>query len=332
MGFFEDDSAAEETSEGMQFEMQFEESSAPAAEDMFSDEAATAEEPGHDPQAIEDNSPPTSVPLQELIAERRKRQEIESEIQEQRQNNAVLNERVRNLWENQQRAQQQQQQQVAPEEIPDPDEDPLGHANYKINKLEAQLREVAAQAQRQAQEAQQNAQQTAQQTEQNSIVTQSQNLQTQFAAQQPDYWDAYEFLEKTRSQELEAMGYNEQQVAEVVANERGMIVTQSLQRDANGRITGWTQNPAEVAYNLAKMRGYGAAAPAPAPVAQVSAQDKFNMAANGQVSATGVGSSGRGAPAGGAPTLESIANMSDSEFEKFSRSNPGIIETLLSNG
>ena len=187
MGFFEDDSAAEETSEGMQFE----ESSAPAAEDMFSDEAATAEEPGHDPQAIEDDSPPTSVPLQELITERRKRQEIESEIQEQRQNNAVLNERVRNLWENQQRSQQQQQQQVAPEEIPDPDEDPLGHANYKINRLESQLRGVAAQAQRQAQEAQQSAQQTAQQTEQNSIVTQSQNLQTQFAAQQPDYWDAY---------------------------------------------------------------------------------------------------------------------------------------------
>jgi hypothetical protein len=329
MGFFGEEDTAEEITE----ESVTQEEASPAAEDMFI-EATSSEEAGHDTQELEaEDNPPTSVPLQELITERRKRQDIEAEIQEQRQNNAVLNERVRNLWENQQRTAQQQTQNSAPkEEVPDPDEDPLGHANYKINRLESQLRGVAQQAQRQQHQQQQQAQQNAASTEQQGIVGQSQNLQTQFAASNPDYWDAYQFLENTRTQELTAMGYNDSQAAEVVANERGMIVTQSLIRDQNGTVTGWKHNPAEVAYKLAKMRGFAAPAPAAPVVAQVSGQDKFNMAATGSVAGASVGSSGSGAPASGAPTLESIANMSDKDFEKFSRTNPGIIETLLSHG
>ena len=304
MGFFGEEETAEEITE----ESVTQEEASPAAEDMFI-EATSSEEAGHDTQELEaEDNPPTSVPLQELITERRKRQDIEAEIQQQTQNSAPK------------------------EEVPDPDEDPLGHANYKINRLESQLRGVAQQAQRQQHQQQQQAQQNAASTEQQGIVGQSQNLQTQFAASNPDYWDAYQFLENTRTQELTAMGYNDSQAAEVVANERGMIVTQSLIRDQNGTVTGWKHNPAEVAYKLAKMRGFAAPAPAAPVVAQVSGQDKFNMAATGSVAGASVGSSGSGAPASGAPTLESIANMSDKDFEKFSRTNPGIIETLLSHG
>ena len=340
MGFFDSEGASAEdmvTDADMAEEVLAEEGQ-PAVADAtdVAPDATSAEDPGHEPQALEgDIEAPTSVPLQELLNERRKRQDIEAEMQEHRQSNAVLNERVRNLWESQQQTRQAQQQEKQPaEEVPDPEEDPLGHANWRIKKMEDQLRQVATNNQRGMQQQAAAQRQQAQQNETQSIVSQSQNMQTQFANEHGDYWDAYKYLEDTRTAELQSMGYDEKAVTEVISNERSMIVSQSIERDPQGRPTGWRQNPAEVAYNLAKMRGYAPPAPvetAPQQVDVPTAQ-RMDMAANGQATGNSVGAIGRSTTPGGAPTLESVANMSDVEFERFSRENPGIVETLLSSG
>ena len=126
-----------------------------------------------------------------------------------------------------------------------------------------------------------------------------------------------------------------------------MIVNSCIERDANGNMAGWKQNPAEVAYNLAKQRGYVDAAarqaaeaaaqqaaqqapPVPREPVQVPAaqrMDMMNQGAQAARSASNIGSTANQ----GVLTLDQIADMTDAQFEQFQRDNPGIVDSMLGN-
>jgi hypothetical protein len=316
------------------------------------EEAPVEEAPATPEQDVFAEAPeePTSqVPIADLLLERRRRQNMESELQEQKQTLAVMNERIMNAQRMQQMQQMQEQRQRQAEENPppDPDEDPIGAANHKIELLQQQLQNVARHTAQQQQMAQQQAQHQEQEAVVTDIIQQSQSLQTQFASEKPDYWNAFQHLIDTRTSELQTMGYEGANLQQIIDNEKGMIVNSCIERDNNGNMAGWKQNPAEVAYNLAMQRGYvdeatrqaqaqaaqqaqQPAQPAPREPVQVPGQQKLQMMNQGVQASRSAGAMGATANQG-VMGLDQLAEMTDAQFEEFQRENPGIIDAMLGN-
>tara|TARA_Y100001963_G_C6790799_1_gene455284 strand:- start:4421 stop:5374 length:954 start_codon:yes stop_codon:yes gene_type:complete len=294
-------------------------------EEEVEEEVEFEEEPEVEAAPEQQASEPenNNVPLQELLYERRRRQELERKLDGQGQNLAIINERLQQAAARDQQAARQAQVQKEQEERPDEEEDPVGHANWRINQVERQLQGLGQMA-RQGVDLHRS---LVNQNQHQSIISQSQSLQNDFAQKQPDYWDAYNFLIDTRRNELKAMGYDGPSLEQVIDNEKSMIVQNSMNADQNGQFQGWKQNPAAVVYQLATQRGFrGAQAPQQAPQ-QSRGQQRVERLAEGVRSATGSAGS-RGA--GGSPhSLETLAQMTDAEFDRFRRANPGVLESML---
>ena len=250
-------------------------------------------------------------------------EEVEEEVEFEEEPEVEANERLQQAAARDQQAARQAQVQKEQEERPDEEEDPVGHANWRINQVERQLQGLGQMA-RQGVDLHRS---LVNQNQHQSIISQSQSLQNDFAQKQPDYWDAYNFLIDTRRNELKAMGYDGPSLEQVIDNEKSMIVQNSMNADQNGQFQGWKQNPAQVVYQLATQRGFrGAAAPQQAPQ-QSRGQQRVERLAEGVRSATGSAGS-RGA--GGSPhSLETLAQMTDAEFDRFRRANPGVLESML---
>lgn len=157
---------------------------------------------------------------------------------------------------------------------------------------------------------------TAQVAQANQAVrSASQREMQQFAAKQPAFTDAVNFLEEQQHKVLEAEGVTDKA-------ERERLIVQ----DANAMILRAFQSrrsPAEVLWNLAQARGFrpgSATTPAVSPqhqanVAQI-AQQKRGMAASTSMSGLG--------QAAGALTLAQIADMSDDDFMRFVKGYGGV--------
>lgn len=129
-----------------------------------------------------------------------------------------------------------------------------------------------------------------------------------FHQENPDYFDAYGHLVETRNAELQAIGIGPSERNQTIAEEVQLIAERAF---ANG------ENPAQVYYGLAKMRGYAPNANSGANAganAHANAQaDPFDSLATKQNAATNLGS-------GGVPqdniTLEALSTMDDASFER----------------
>ena len=145
------------------------------------------------------------------------------------------------------------------------------------------------------------------------------------------------------------MGYEGQALEQIIDNEKGMIVNSCISRDNRGRMTGWRENPATVAYNLSRQRGYVTVAerqqyvqeqeqaqqaqqaqqppPQREPV-EVPPDQRMDMMNRGVAASRSAGDMGSTANKG-ALSLDQIAGMTDIEFERFQAENPGVIDALL---
>lgn len=245
---------------------------------------------------------------------------MEKKLEDQGSNLAMINQRLQASQQQDLARKQQEQRQQAIAERPDEEEDPVGFANWRINQLETQLKGLGQMA-RQGVDLHRNLQAENQQTQ---IVQQSQSMQAQFAQEQPAYWQAYEHLIGSRRQELQSMGYAGPQLEQIIDQEKSMIVENSMLTNAQGQFAGWKQNPAKVVYDLATQRGFTAGQQ---PAQTQAAQRRMTQLSNGVRASNGSGD-GRGeatAPA----SLENLAKMSDADFERFRRQNPGLLESML---
>lgn len=173
------------------------------------------------------------------------------------------------------------------EELPNWDENPLdaGKAlDQKVISLEQRLMQED-----QARQLQQ------------TVITQ----ENTFRADHPDYDQAVKHLSETRERELAIYGFDPGQARQQIAMEAQQLSLAALRMG---------KNPAEVAYELAKQRGYALAEePKPEPK-KPDESAKLDAIERGQ-------SAGRSAAAaGGAPpvktTLDALMDMDDSEFAK----------------
>lgn len=255
---------------------------APARDDRGRFAPKAEEEPGHDPDAPEDDAKAKTVPQGALHAERERRKGVEAELATAREQLAQIAELRRKAAERQ------------PAALPAAD-DPAALDHLRNRIAEIDQRQTQADTQRtQEQLDHYEVQQLA------SVMAQS---EAAFRQETPDYDDAINYVIEARARELQLYGMDPVSIQQAISGEITEIARTAIQQG---------KNPADIGYQIAQARGYrpaqvqqqqggGAAA------AQVAAIAKAQQA--GKTLGSGGGSS--------AATLNanSIAALSDDEFE-----------------
>jgi len=284
-----------------------EEPAAPVAEAKT--EEPVVDEDGLEPDDIhEDVNKGRFIRHGAFHRERKMRQEIEKQLQNeraeltrQREERARIDERLQLIM---QMNRPQPEQQDGQPQVPNMEEDPFGYMRY----LEHQIAALSQQTQGVDQRFQQ-------QDEYATVKSAFQADANAFTQRQPDFIDAYRHLMSARDRELTRLGRtNARERANIIAQEELMIVNECLR---NGK------SAAELVYELAKDRGYSRPQPQqqptqnglaptqngqrPSAVAQVAAIQKGAAAAKSLGSAAG----GSNQPL----TAELLASMSEAEFE-----------------
>lgn len=179
-----------------------------------------------------------------------------------------------------------------PAEPPSPETDPLGYVTHTMAEIRAQQEALAR---RQAEFLEQNQHQT--QTQQ--FIGAYQAQAQAFAAKTPDFNEAYKFLAKSRTDELVASGYSQEEAEATMMQNEAEIVARAFQRG---------ENPAEAMYKIAALRGYKAAGAVSAEAQKVATAAKAQAAG---VSLSSV-------PGGAAPemTALSLLAMDEEEYAK----------------
>lgn len=236
---------------------------------------------------------PRYVPLSELIAERKRRQEHEKALAEQNERWARADERLRLLTE----AQQARQQPAEPEP-PGPD-DPIGL-------IEHTSRELAAFKQQQAEERQRQQQAYEQNEQVNRLVGTYRARAEEFRQQTPDFDDAYQHVRAARARQLAVQGFSGDELQAVLAQDELSFAARALQQGAN---------PGERLYALAKEYGYEPKAPAQVdPAAGIARQADVVARSKSLSQAGGTATSTR-------MDAKTLANMSNDDFEAFMAKN-----------
>lgn len=242
------------------------------------------------------------VPHAALHEERERRKALDAALAEERRQRTLLEERTNLIL--QRFAPQQAQQPQAPA-IPDLNTDPVGHI---VGTLQAQQAEI----ERLRTGSQQNQQQMQAVGQISALQQRAQALEAQFVVEHPDYASAVGHLMSVRNRELEAIGYRDPaERAQMIQNEGLALAAQAMQRG---------QNPAELLYGLAGIRGWQAPAAdagettaQPPPAGQPNGAERLATLSAGQRQARSIGNAAGSAPT--AWTAEKLLRMSEKDFE-----------------
>lgn len=227
---------------------------------------------------------------EERDAAHRARQEMEARYASDM---AKLNERLAIIA--QQTTQRQAEQQKP--EIPDINTDPIGHFQTKQAILEKQLEEARGFQKQQVQMSEQQA-------HLQKIGTEVSRLEQEFAKTTPDYSQAQQHLFNTWAQEAQTLGASPEEAIRFWSMQ---IVQRAAQQN---------KNPAQVAYELAKQRGYtGAQAPKPQAPAAPQGPNLDTIQKGLAASKSTSAAPGKAAPSG-TPTIEALLAMDDEDFAK----------------
>lgn len=229
----------------------------PPAPDPESQPEPEAPEQPETAEQREPSTPGERVNLaRALEEERRARKELQKEVEEDRRERAILADRLERL--------QQVQQQPPPAPDPQPeladhikkgkptvtfDEDPGEYMRQRDEIYDHDMTLI-----RQDYKARQDQGQRVEQH--NQLLGLIQGHEAQFVQQHPDYYDAVKHLRQDRYAELTAIGFPPNEAARRVHADEMQVAITALQA---------RKDPADVAYALAKRRGYSGPAPTPDP-------------------------------------------------------------------
>lgn len=308
-----------------------EENKAPAVEPVAQETAAAAEqapEPAAAPPAPVAAADPVEpgeeeIPAQDgktkrrvvdsraLKEERKKRQEIEAELNRFRENYSRVDERLKMLSEAVSQPEPTQPQEEQPEALIDPEQDIFGAYKQQQKRMDKLVQTLESLQAGQSE----MRQQTEEERQTGAMIASYRQDAAAFTQQTPDFTDAYNYLLQKRGEQLKALGYNDAEVRSTLYNEEMSLAQRAL---------GLRQSPSAHIYALASSMGYAKKA-APSPVAQAappaapvpvpSVTAEIDRIKAGQNSSKSL-SSGGGA-AGEELSLELLANMSEKEFAAF---------------
>lgn len=163
----------------------------------------------------------------------------------------------------------------------------------------------------------QNQQTVAEQRQYMALKNAVDQHEAEFVKEHADYYEAIDFARQARDKELEIFGFPPNVRQQIIMDDIKAISIGALQQ---GR------SPAQVFYDFAKMRGFTGkqheVQPSPldnAAKAMTDAASKLGKIAAGQSAGKSLGAAA-GAATGGPLTLEAVANMSNEDFAKISKS------------
>jgi hypothetical protein len=223
-----------------------------------------------------------------IRVDREKRKQLERALRQQAEKSAKIEQLVSKLIEPVE----------TKEVIPDADEDPIGHQNFKIKRLE-QLQQQTQDNLRLQHEYQEN------QFQQQQFVSAYAQKAKEFSQEAPDFMDAYKHLIQSRIEEHLIAGYDEQTANELLKQEEAAIVSKAFQDG---------ENPAARMYALAKRRGFSA--PKPQPTTQPKTS-KLQTLKQGISTNKSLGSSQGSANSDEVIDSTDIADMTDDEVDKI---------------
>ena len=246
-------------------------------------QAEAAPEPEAVPEAqVEETEPSVpQVPIHTLHEARQQNRELRNQMKAMNDQLASLNTLKAELDQQRQQAQAAQQGEQF-------NQDPLGAIQKDLQALKAQ------------QEAEKTENQIKEQTQQQAQAleaTITQDVQ-KFSQTNPDYPEAVQFMLNSRAEELKFMGFPQDQIQFALQNEAEQLANSAVE-------TG--ESPAELVYNLARLRGYTAkpkAAAAPSVDSLTKGQAASQTISGTQGDADEV-------------SLVAIEKMSDKEFDEF---------------
>jgi hypothetical protein len=274
------------------------------------EEEASAEEPKEEVQTAPESEPepeaeaePEAEPkVEEPKEEKTSDKEVNfaklrTKLEDSERNREMLAQRLDKIQqqldiEAQQRQQQLQAQQQEHEELAFED-DPSTFLKQQNEKVQEQLSTIQQQTQQQALNAQ--------------IEAQAAGMTQQFASQQPDYPDAFAYMRDRRFKEYEAQRVPQEQWQAAWDNEAWSFTINQMNKG---------NNPAEIAYNMAKVYGYQ-------PTGQTSAGNAINNPAETKIAQLEKGQqaakslSEDSAPEETVEGEKPIAEMTNAEFEKY---------------
>ena len=190
-------------------------------------------------------------------------------------------------------------------------EDPVGYLRDQNALLQQQIEETRRQQQSFLQAQQQSVQESAQMRQ----LTQHINtLEQQFRSQQPDYDEAFRFVQERRLRDMDAIG--------IASPEQKQQALYQEILGMSGRAIQEGRNPAELVYSLAKSWGFQPSSSQTEGLENAVQEpartqpSKLDRIQRGQQMSTSLSDSG-GAPKGGELSLADIERMSDEDFDKL---------------
>ena len=266
-------------------------------------EATTPPEPKvAEPTAPSEASPPeareqSKVDHGALMEERAKRKEIEERLRKSEETQARMEERWKMLQEGRLQPQPQPQPRPAPKPMPRAEDDIFGAITHMQQMLERQGKEIDEGRRRQAEEARIN-----------ELTAGAARAEVDFRQKTPDYDNALTFLRQNRYGELALWGMKEDDIVRQISHEERQI----LQRATIDK-----RSPAEMAYALAKQRGYKNGQPVPEVAPEEKPEEQMERVERGQrqnTSMAGVGGSG---PPTSDISITDLLRMPEKEFLAF---------------
>ena len=275
------------------------------------DSAQEPEEPEAEQEAVD-----RLVPLSALHEERRRRQAAALRLRQMEMENerrtGVLQGRLDALERIALQARQEPEKPEEPE--PDMEKDPAKWVQHQFRKRDKKLESVAEENRRlQEMLLEREEQFTGALSENHRRIQETERAQAldstiardddEARSAYPDYDDAVEYVYELRHRQLDAVGITDPAQRDMmIGNEARVMAEQAY---ANG------QSAADAIYRMARASGFGGARSPAAPRG-----DKLDNVRRGQqVSRTLARAPSRAA--GGQPSLDDIANMSEAEFGRY---------------
>lgn len=253
-----------------------------------------------------------------LHAEREQRKALQAENARLAEERARFDERLRILQE---AIREPEAPAVDADPEPDPEQDFIAHQKWVARQVKAE-REARLQSEHEYRTM------TAHQRAEADVIASAKNDAAQFAQAHPDFGDAYNHLLNSRAAMYQSMGYTNAEINRQMRADE--IAVYSRARDQG-------VSAAEMVYNLSKTVGYQRkAATAAEEGDNVNGANEPDFSASlakierinrGQAAAKTLSGAG-GSPV--APlSAESIANMSNDDFNRFASRNPRELKRLL---
>lgn len=288
--------------------------------------APAAADAGKDKEKVPDGDKSGMVPHGALHAEREERKKADALLVEERAARAKDGEERKKLEERLTAILERmapKPEEPKPEPVPDYETDPAGWIAHTMKTQGKTIDEVQGELKTLREEKTQRAETDKNVSVIRGIMDYAINQEREFKAANPDYDAASKFLLESRQEELSDLGYNEQQIIQMIQGEKLTVAAQAKEQG---------KNPAELVYKIAQRRGYKKA-DAAAPVKETPTKAADAVPSAEEVAAKlakvkeGVQTSASLSDMGGAAptnlTVTALLGMDDAEFDKWMKTKEG---------